>query len=88
MNVIHAGSELTDSSWPLVALSCLQFYCCKLQIYIISISKIIEFESLNNPQASISFEKLRFRFVSDRKPSLRLNNDIETSEVRTRTLEC
>ena len=71
INVIHAGSELTDSSWPLVALSCLQFYCFKLQIYIISISKIIEFEFIKQStgvnfvwKTMISFRKRQKAFAS------------------------
>ena len=66
MNVIHAGSELTNSPWPLVALCCLQFYCCKLQIYIISISKILEFEFIkqSKKKTTISFRKRQKAFAT------------------------
>ena len=69
MNVIHDGSELTDSSWPLMALCCLQFYCCKLHIYIISISKILEFEFFTQGvnfvwKTTISFRKRQKAFAT------------------------
>ena len=64
----HAGNEPTDSSMPLAALSFLQFYWCKLQIYRFSI---------------FPFRKLQRtpRYDSARS-KLRLKSDIKTSEPR------